>query len=47
VHEVPTIAQIRSLRPTIGTNGLSAEDHDAIRTILAGAPDEDEGPSIF
>ena len=47
VHEVPTIAQIRSLRPAIGTNGLSAEDHDAIRTIFVGAPDENEAPSIF
>jgi hypothetical protein len=47
VHEVPTVAQIRSLRPTIGTNGLSAEDHDAIRTILAGPPDETGHPSIF
>lgn len=47
VHEVPAVALIRSLRPTIGTDGLSADDHDAIRAVLTGVSENDVEPSMF
>lgn len=47
VHEVPTVARLRELRPTIKTEGLSAEDNEAIETALKGLSSHEDLPSIF
>jgi DNA-binding transcriptional regulator YdaS (Cro superfamily) len=47
VHEVPTVALLRALRPTIVAEGLSAEDSEAIQIALTGQPSHGELPSIF
>jgi DNA-binding transcriptional regulator YdaS (Cro superfamily) len=47
VHEVPAIALLRSLRPNMGSDGLSLEDREAITEVLTGQSDCEQTPAIF
>lgn len=47
VHEVPTVALLRALRPTIVSEGLPMEDSEAIEVALTGRPSNGDLASIF
>jgi DNA-binding transcriptional regulator YdaS (Cro superfamily) len=47
VHEVPTVALLRTLRPTIVAEGLSVEDSEAIEVALTGRPPHGNLPPMF
>lgn len=47
VHEVPSVALLRSLRPGMRTNGLLAEDQEAIRAVLTSNCEDEHGSALF
>lgn len=47
VHEVPTVALLRSLRPGITIDGLLAAERDAISAALTGSYDDEQRSAIF
>lgn len=47
VHEVPTVALLRSLRPKIVTDGLLAGEQGAIRAALAGGYEDEQRSATF
>ena len=47
VHEVPTVALLRQMRPTIVVEGLSMEDSEAIENALGGLTAHEDYPPMF